>query len=131
MLQLKAQDTIKDIKMIRQNNTSVIQIPTYKQKIILRGALLSEVYRTRNKLNEIMLQEQAKAMDQYSLSNNKLRLQIISLNDVILNDSLLIATKDVEIKGLKKTIVKQKVKIYAMGIGWLLSVVGVGYFLSK
>ena len=39
-----------------------LEIPTYKQKVILRGALLSDVYKTRNAVSLIVIKEQAKVI---------------------------------------------------------------------
>lgn len=87
-----------------------LQIPTFKQKVILRGALLGDVYKTRNVVSLIVIKEQAKAIA-------KLEENAVGYRDVIDDkDSIIdLNNKTIEIltldnKQLKKINKKIKTK---------------------
>lgn len=91
-------------------NKYTLEIPTFKQKVILRGALLSDVYKTRNAVSLIVIKEQTKVI-------NKLEENAIVYRDIIDDKDSIIDLKDKQIniltldnKELKKTNRKLRVK---------------------
>jgi hypothetical protein len=121
-LQSKAQTTTKDIKTIDVNGVPTIQIPVSKQLIILRGAYLSEVYRTRDKVCTITVKEMNKLLDSVKESKKALEYANDTLLEVIANDSAIIKSKDVIITDQKKKIKKQKIKFIG---SWTLAGLGI------
>ncbi len=102
-----------------------LEIPTYKQKVILRGALLSDVYKTRNAVSLIVIKEQAKVI-------GKLEENAVVYRDIIDDKDSIIDLKNKEIdiltldnKQLKKINNKLKIKF-----GLVIGIAIIGPFIK-
>ena len=121
-LQSRAQTTTKDIKTIDVNGVPTIQIPAYKQHIILRDAYLSEIYRLKDKISTIKVGEMNKLLESVKQTTKALEYANDTLLQVIANDSAIVKAKDQIIADQKKKIRKQKIKFIG---SWSLAVLGV------
>lgn len=88
-----------------------LEIPTYKQKVILRGALLSDVYRTRNAVSLIVIQENLRAIAKLEENAVVYRDMLDDKDSVIDVMDKTIETITTENKQLKKVVIKTKTKL--------------------